>query len=562
MIPILLLFGMFRLNMAFNFTTLDQSTGAFLAKAHDTYISYNNWRFIYFYELNDYYSDIDTFRECFIKMEEICSSLIEKEPCEALVKRYQNIMIDINIDVEYIKSVQSKRRKREAILGFIGSYVHKPLFGLMDEDDAIEIYDKINEIIVKQDIHTRILEDNISIIQRTIKLTNNTIQNFRTNIDQLNNYLLNISSTLITAEQEIKQHINFKYLSSLATLITFEHERMTRRIKDILKNTLRGEFTELITYEQLMADIHEVSSDMDDSSFMIMNSLRDIQQVVSIQGTIINKRMMIEVTIPILSKSLFKLNKIIPLPMRYKDEAIILDIENQHFLVNKGSRVYIPIHLTDVQNCRSILNRTSLICYPQTEMYFENEKSCESNILFEQNTTDFIQTCSYKHIADINYIKRINEKSYFVGVKEPLQVRENCIKQITQFYTLNTTGILTMNLNCEIILNGMKITTRNTKNSEKLSEILKPHKYTKIIIENMTLIEPRLDEIKLQKVKYLSHDEDLNAMINTTNRDLILLKRSGIVTRIESGIFKRNLVFITIIISLIVIIKIICNKIC
>lgn len=562
MILTLFLLGMFRLTVAFNFSVLEKTTGAFVVKAHDTYISYNNWKFVYYYDLSNYYDEIDTFTECFQKMAVICSGLTDNEPCNVLINRYQSIMEDINIDIEYIKSIQSSKRKRDAILGMIGTYIHKPIFGLMDEEDAMEMYNKINLIINKQGTHSRILEDNLSIIQRVIKFTNSSLGGFRKNIDELNEYVQNVTSIFTTTEQEIKQHINFKYLSSLATLITMEHERMTRKIKDILKQTLRGEFTEFITYEQLMKDIHEVVYDLDESSFMIMEGLRDIQQVVSIQGTIKNKRMMIELTLPILSKNVFTLNKIIALPIRHEDSTVIFDIDNQHYLVNNETRVYIPISNTDLQNCKTIINQTSLICFPQTEIYYENEKLCESNILFHQNSTNLIQTCSYKHIADTNYIKRLSEKSYYVSIKEPIEVRENCIKQATNFYTLKSTGILKMNFNCEIILNGMKITTRNTKIREQMSEVLKKHNYVKISIENITMIEPQLNKIKLHKVKYLDSNDDFKSMIDTTSKNIELLQKSGVITQIETGLFKKNIIYLTIFIMVIIVIKTLINKFC
>lgn len=555
----------FQYGHGFNYSTLDEPTGIFLVKAHDTYISYNNWRFVYYYDLNEYYDDIDNFKESLDKMELICFKLKEQEPCQSLIYKHKGILANINIDVDYIESIQNVRRKRSAILGVFTHYILKPVFGVMSDEDAEEIYGTINDVIVKQETHSLILKDNLSIISRSLQTTKNSLDAFHSNLQKMNQYVENVTGLFVETEIELKQHINFEYISSLATLIAFEHERVTRTIKDTLKNTLRGEFTELISFEQFMSDIREVADDMDESSFMIMNKMRDLQEVVQIQGTILRKRMIIEITIPILNKNIYQLNQIVTLPMRHNDGTIILSVDNYHYLVNKETRIFAPIYTTDLQNCRHIFNN-SLLCFPQTEMYFENEKICESNILFGHEIKSIIESCNYQHIADTNYIKRLTDNSYYVSLKETIGVRENCIKQPTTSHTINGTGILRMNLNCEIILNNMKISTKNTHIRKNIAEIIKPHKYQLISIANLTLIESKSNIEKLQKVVYINTNNDFSALINSTNKNIETLKKSGVVKQIRNDVFKWNIitfgVFIIVIVAVRTLIKALIKKWC
>lgn len=562
---ILTLLAIIQLTVGYNFTSIKDPAGAYLVKAHDTYISYNNWRFFYYYDLNDYYSDVETLTECMERMEVLCSKLADKSPCTVLMEKHKSIMSNIHIDIDYIKSIQTRRRKkRDAIFGSIATYIWKPIFGIMDEGDARDISERINDLLRHRQTHFLILEDNLSIMRRHIQATNISMEMFRNNIDHLHTYVDNVTQTISNVETEIKQHIDFKYLSSLATLITFEHERVTRIIKDTLKNTLRGEFTELITHDQLTKDIREVARELDDNSFIVMKRLKDIQDVVAIRGTVREKRMIVEISVPIISKTLFKLSRIVALPLRHQNKTVAIDIDNQYYLVNNETRIYIPILVNDLQTCKHLSNE-SLLCFPQTEMYFEDDRRCESNILFENfvnNPETLIDTCNYQQIADINYIKRLSENSYFAAIKEPVEVRENCVKTPTQFYTLNSTGIIRMNMNCEIILSGMKITTKNTKTREKITEIIKPHQYTLISVANITTLSTSFDKLKLQKVKYVGSTDDLTGMVDTIDKNVKMLHEAGVVQEMQNNVFKWNAVLMVVLIISLYGVKLIVNKIC
>lgn len=537
MILILLLstFGSLRLSSGFNFSTLDKPTGIFLAKEYETYISYDDWRLVYFYDLQDYYDDIETFEECLRNMKIICSKLINREPCEALLDKHRKLISDINRDVEYLQSMHENRHKRDAIFGSVSSGILKPIFGIMSEEDAKEIYTKINEVIDQQHTHKIVIEDNLSLVARTIRTTNNSLESFRTNLEKFGKYIENMTESIDDSEQEIRQHINFKYISSLTTMIAFEHERVTRKIKETLKNTLKGEFTELITFEQFKNDIEEITRNLDENSFLIATNLQDMQEVISIKGTVLNEKMMIEITLPILNKKKYQLNHIIALPMRVKNTAKIINLENQYFLVDDDSKTFIPLLDAELQKCKHILIHT-LLCFPQTEIYLENEEICESNIIFERDTNILLKTCRHRIIANTNYVKQLTDDTYYINVKDTLEIKENCIKQPTKLYTLNTTGILKMKPNCEIMLNSMKILTKNIRTREKIHTITKPYTYRVISIDNMTMLESETELEELPKLKYLGNSNELTSLYEKVNKDTELLKKVNNIKHVEINV--------------------------
>lgn len=304
----------------YNFTTFNEPTGIFLLKTFDTFVSYNNWKLYYYYDLSEFFENIDLYRTCLDRMERICSAMPERDHCEMLVLKHKKLLINIDSDLEYFRAIQPKitRRKRTALFGLAGSYIIKPLFGLIDEEDAKVITEKINELITQQKGQTAALLNGLSIIKQSIQFTNSTLSLFKENLQQLNAYVRNITEAFANVEIEIKQHIDFKYISALATLTTIDHQQTTQIIKNALKNTLYGEFTSLITHKQLLNDIRGIASRLDDTTFTLMEEMRELQKVIGNRGTIMQKRLLIEFTIPILEKNLYKLNTIITVPVKYK----------------------------------------------------------------------------------------------------------------------------------------------------------------------------------------------------------------------------------------------------
>lgn len=559
-----------------NFTEFESPTGAFLIKRHDTYISYNNWKLLYYYDLYDIHNNFENYRECIEKMEYICQKIPKNNQCETLITQHKNTLININSDIEYLKNMQNDQpydiskgftniqqnyRNKRAIFGFWGTYVMNPLFGLMDEDTAQDITQKINQLVEQNQQKKILLEDNMSIIKQTLQITNTTFEIYNSNLRKLDEYINKLTREISDVEKEIKYHIDFEYISSTAILLSVEHDRYIELIKNAPKNTLYGDFTSFITFEQLTKNLKEIANNLDDTPYLILDKLRDIQQIVSIRGTIVNKRLILELDIPMISKNQLHLYKIIPLPIRKQNNIIAINLKENMFLVDNITKTYIPVRTQELTLCKYIFGN-SLLCFPQAEIYFENNKNCESNILFQHAPELTIENCGYNSLQNINYVKQITENTYFISTKNNLVVRENCLKQGTKLYTLNSTGIIKIRPNCEIILSGMKILAKSYQIREQIYEAALSNKLTKILIRNITAVETRLDNIKPPRTVFLNSNDNFHKLINETEEKIRKIKDMGDISYLQSDLFLKNTsAWITIII-IILIIRFIYKKFC
>lgn len=138
-------------------------------------------------------------------------------------------------------------------------------------------------------------------------------------------------------------------------------------------------------------------------------------------------------------------------------------------------------------------------------------------MLFLNSSELIIENCNYKQMTNINYVKQLTKNTYFISAKNNIVIRENCSKQSTNLHTINTTGILKMNQNCEIILKGMKILAKSYKIREQIYEVSLANKFKKISIKNLTAIENKLNQTKTPQTIFLNSNDDFQRLMKSSD---------------------------------------------
>lgn len=204
---------------SYTFQPIKELYIAFVTSVGEAFVSHSSWRLLYYYDISDFYSNIEVYKESLARMIQVCDHLEEigeSTQCMALILKHKEFLNDINLDLDYLNSMQTsnqrveKRKKRQAPLGYFTTYVLKPTFGIMDEDDAQEMVQKINNLAESQEKHHNILEQNLSIIRRTIEITNSSLSNFQNSMMEMNKFINNAIKQIQEVEAEIKMHVTFQ----------------------------------------------------------------------------------------------------------------------------------------------------------------------------------------------------------------------------------------------------------------------------------------------------------------------------------------------------------------
>lgn len=502
---LLLILLLMPIERAYEFEPVSQNLGAFLVKIKDAYISHSSWRLLYHYDLTDFYDNINSYKDCLGKLDEICERLEEMNEstqCSTLVRKHRSFLEDINIDIEYLEIIQSegkknrsliRRRKREAPLGYIATFGLKPLFGIMDEEDAEELASKINQLAENQQAHHTIMDHNLSIISRVIDTTNDTMYEFKKSMQEMSLFIEKTTEKLHEMETGINLHISFTYISSLATNIKIEYTRAINMIKKVIQNKLVGEYTEIMTYKRLTKDLNEIEQTFNDSRVRLLTDPLELQNSITITGAIVKRKLLIELEVPIVDRLVYALEKIIKLPMRDKEQVFVFDIPHMTHLVQNEARLFIPLQYEDLSFCHE-LSRKKLLCYPQRETHYTDEASCESNILFDL-PKNIVKTCTIRPSRNINWVIGLNDNQHYVSPKDNISILEKCIGQTPIKSIISRPGIIKLDVNCELYTDKIIIYPKYTKTRAGITNLPAPNRTQGIKVGDLKNIEGRLVDL-------------------------------------------------------------------
>lgn len=550
------------------YKTLNEPIGAFVLDIFPAHISYNNWKIFYHYDLTEFYDQIELYKQCLEEMELLCDQLPIKGTCKEQMTGHKNNLERMTMDTNYLTEIRShertyndgtfKRRRRDAYLESVTHYVLKPVFGLLDETDANDIRNKLGEVLHTQNQTKLFAEENMSLIKSSIDLTENTLNNFRSQLEMLYVYIKNTTDEMSNIENDLKSSANFASIADLATLTALAHEQLIYKIKSSIKRTLRGELAELIPYRQLLKDVKDVSMNLEDSSEFVYENLQQLEKVLFISGISMEKYILIEVTIPRIKKETYHLSKIIPLPMRMNDEVKMINIANSYYLVNSDARTYITITEQEIIECINTGNHTHL-CRPSPVTHFENDRDCESNILFNASINALLASCGEVSLITNSVTSQLKENTYFLSINTPTMVRENCVHQITNTTYINQTGILQLQPNCPVIINGVELNPKN-KNQNQLEIQLMNNRTHVVSLNNISMMVSRLEKISNPEMKVIDFNKDFRALRKESSEKEEQIRNLEITTNLESNVTKKSLFYLMLMVMLILIVKSILRK--
>lgn len=557
----------------YQFDPIKNKLGAFVSNLKEAYISHTSWRLLYYYDLSYFYDNINTFRESLDKMNQICDALSEQgedSQCSTIISQHNNFLDEINIDIEYLQTMQKdikndeqivRRRKRQAVFGSIGTYIYKPLFGIMDEKDAELIINKINSIVDKQNAHHTILEDNLSIIQRTIEATNDSMAEFKSSMKEMNAFATNTLKQLKIMEENLNLQINFNTFSTITNNIKFEYTKAINLIKRVLRNKLYGEYTELITYQRVIQDLMVVSQELDDTKVSLISKPSELQQSISVLGTLMDKKLLIQLDIPMVDRDIYSLMRVIPLPIRTADKVMILQIPHYEYLVNNDTGVYIPLDAMDLSLCRNIAH-SKLLCFPQRETHLADNLACESNILFSRSHDLLEKFCRFSTIENKNYIIRLGDNLHFISPRASTAIKENCLRELPTDSVIGQVGILNLDANCDITIDKKILFSKYVRTRSGINNLPISNRTTVIKIKNIKSLSKKLDGLSDQpRTVVMNFNERFAPLKNDTARLIEITQRIGKEGKIDRE-FREELIYGTIILIVLLVLYIINRKCC
>lgn len=447
--------------------TLDNKTstsGIMFSKISQAEISHEHWKICYFYDLTEYFLQIDIIEQNMHQLINICVNIKNNSLCEKIIIQMQRHLEIIKGQYNLIHETNNNpkfRNKRSA--DFIGS-IYNLFFGLLDADDAAkydsEILDLQSNILEQKDL----LKKQVLLIRGQIYTNNATLGKIKENLilveKQINDLMISPNSTYWMREK-------FNDLFQLITVILFNNYKLTDSITDILTNSIQGKIMNVITIKMFKEHLKEIQDGIQINQHLPFDpkedSIYDILKILKIKSALYNKRILIEIQVPVVENSEFTLYRNIPVPSLINKKLIILNMKNQFFLLDATNGKYIPMNQNDVNECAKYNNK--LICSPNSPTYFNINEHCELSLFLDPEHSNILKKCNFKEIPHKNYFISIDEENkFFVYIDKPLTVRLICAGRKTEVILLKSGGILTLDKECSIKTDDLEINGKHSKN--------------------------------------------------------------------------------------------------
>ena len=226
---------------------------------------------------------------------------------------------------------------------------------------------------------------------------------------------------------QIKEIFRFRTTETLEDAVILEHEldQLTDSIL-FVKNNVLHPF--ILTPDQFLNELIESLRHIpQDLSFPIKLEINDIPillKVIKIQTALINNKIILSISIPLISNVHFDLFKLYPLPIKIKNSYSYIQPDFEFLVYSEIKNLY--SHLDTLDSC-SETKKTNFICpfkNPLTNIPLE--PICETEILNSIN--EFPKSCkalNIKHDKEI-WHQLINKNIWIYLVPQPTRLTIKC----------------------------------------------------------------------------------------------------------------------------------------
>lgn len=503
-----------------SFQPATRESGVLFTELSTTYTYYDRWHLCYYFDLGQYYDQIDKLETCISQMIDICGTMRDKNLCAVLEDVFETDFRRIRLGTDALRKIYG--RERRAPFEFMGRFANMA-FGIMDADTARDYDQKINELQSEAETNGILSKDKTSLIEGVIRLNNKTFTDFKEKIIGLEDetqsiiYRLNISDNHMITEGRLRDIV------SIATLILIDHTKLATQIEDILDESIQGKLSGLIPINNLENDFAQIQMKLGRNQILPTNlghnGIHNVGKFISTKATLFEKRIFIEIGIPVVENDQYVLYKAIPVPARLHGQLVVMSPASKYFLLSLQGASYIPLSDSDIQACLH-LNGETLICNPYAPLHHNMHRVCELAI-FTNQTEDLInEICTFKIIPTSNYFIQINHQDkYYISIDAPIEILNSCDNRPVEVTKIRKSGILSMEPGCMVSTDDIRIRSHNHKYFND-TKIISPHngiqnlKFDKMTGQTFTAHSIR------KTVLIRNYEDDFNQLAETADNIL------------------------------------------
>lgn len=501
------------------FTETHDTSGIIFVPIADTYLTYNEWRIVYYYDLQEYYNEIQMMNLFQKRLESICTEKIHAkskemaEACQITLNHAKNHLQSIDRNRQIIESYNSiTKRFKRAPLNVVGSLANM-LFGILDQSDAAKYDAEIQKLKKDQSFGTELLKENTLITEKTIKTVNTSFTDVNRKLKELETNIQELDNRTDATEMSTI----FSMMANTLTITFVDHDQLNTEIKNILAHTLRGEITEIVPIDQLKHDLMKVQQHIDKNEELTIDveneSIYHIFKAASVHSALRGHLILMELRIPILDSEIFKLYRAIPIPTKIENDYAMIMPNSNMFLTNMARTKYVPITNEEFHDCRTI-HADKYICKQYEPIFTEPENVCELTLLSKPFTKQIPKSCTIQSVPAGNYYLPLDEMNkYYCVIATPVETQILC-KNHTEPFEMTKSGILEIRENCRIQTEHQTLRAHSIYRKTDTKIIAPKFNISSLIVSET---QNRRTKIDPKNIYIRDHDSGLEEIANDLN---------------------------------------------
>lgn len=516
------------------------TSGVTFIKETSGSLSYQKWNIIYYYGITSYLDQIVLFENAIEEIHRACELLDDKnEICTTLTVRLEKYHDKIEHSRDIIKKFHTEGRYKRSLSTPVSAII-LTLLGLADENWAIKFDGVIDQLNHNTQTHNDLRKAQISVFKESLVSTDNMFKELTKKLKSLNSYVKKIKHTVSNQTSHTGHMENLNYLLQTATLIMIDHSRVSDTIIHLLTGSSPFRFTELLPASKLQENLREINYALDTDKQLPINidteNIYEIFKISQIKTTIINNRLLIIATIPIINTVKYDLFRAIPIPTRVNDEAVTMHLSSEYFLINKPESHLIPITREEYTNYARKSN-DQVICTPSSPIYVGKHTGCETILFSEADQGGLNIYCKYniRKIPLRNYFIKLGSSNlFYVFIDKPIVVRFLCDGREPSDISIAKSGVLALDDKCVVLSEGIIIEAIYETGFESKYLMESPRFNVSEFMSLKHTVASQLSESKGQE----ELEEDLRPLENFENEFNELQKRVE-----QIGDFERKIAF-------------------
>ncbi|XP_030030867.1 uncharacterized protein LOC115447783 [Manduca sexta] len=412
----------------------------------------DKWTLIVYFDMEPYWAGIKTYTKITEYLDKLCNKNHEHSQCNMIVTQLRHDYQELEYYNELLLcqhfNERSKQvRSRRGLINGIGNMANE-LFGVLDSRFADQYTKDIEATRANEKHLLQLWKNQTSLIEsefNLMKTMETTIKKQHTiinaKLDALNN------NTIILQGQihNITRVQDFTLTAMAGNNLLQSLKRLQETLLDTITDIYHGQISlHLLTPRLLRSELQLINSQVsNDLKLPIQNietDLHDIYRLLKVKARVTQKFVIFEVTFPLISREVFQLYRLIPIPRKFNNDMVAIVPAAEYIALNLDHDSYFPLTAHELDKC--LYHVSSYIC--DTAKPIER---LENDEVYCDHTN---HTCKVEKTICTNKLIELNATSqylFFYCEAHPIKIICNNHISVEQF---NRAGIIRLSPECVI----------------------------------------------------------------------------------------------------------------